>query len=50
VPAAIKAAMLLLIGHLYENRELVDMKQMYQVPFGVKALLAPFEIRDYSLE
>lgn len=50
VPAAIKAAMLLLIGHLYENRELVDMKQLYTVPFGVKALLAPFEIRDYSLE
>lgn len=50
VPAAIKAAMKLLIGHLYENRELVDMKQLFMVPFGVKYLLAPFEVRDYTLE
>jgi uncharacterized phiE125 gp8 family phage protein len=50
VPKSIKAAMLLLIAHLYENRELVDARQMHEVPFGVKTLLAPFEIRDYTLE
>ena len=39
VPASIKAAMLLLAGHLYENREEVSSVQAYSVPMGVKALL-----------
>lgn len=50
VPAAIKAAMKLIIGHLYEHREQVDMTQMFEVPFAVRMLLAPYEIRDFDLE
>lgn len=50
VPAGAKAAILLLIGHLYENREQVGMQQLHEVPFGVRALLAPLEVRDYTLE
>lgn len=45
VPQAIKAAAKLLIGYWYENREAAG-----QVPMAVKALLAPFEIRDFTLE
>ncbi|RYE43965.1 MAG: hypothetical protein EOP24_26315 [Hyphomicrobiales bacterium] len=40
VAASIKAAMLLLAGHLYENREEVSSVQNYAVPMGVKALLS----------
>lgn len=50
VPASVKAAMKLLIGHWYENRELVANVQMAEVPMAVKALLSAYEIRDYGLE
>lgn len=50
VPAAVKAAIKLIIGHLYENRELTSNTQLYEAPFAVKALLAPYEIRDFRLE
>lgn len=39
VPAVTKAAILLLIGHLYENREASMEKNLNEIPFGVKALL-----------
>lgn len=45
VPAAIKAAMKLLLGVWYDNRDAGG-----DVPAAVKHLLAPFEIRDYCLE
>lgn len=45
VPAAVKAAIKILVGYWYENREAAA-----QVPMAVKALLAPFEIRDLRLE
>lgn len=45
IPSAIKAAIKLLVGHWFQNRDSAG-----QVPDAVKALLAPFEIRDYSLE
>ena len=39
-PATVKAAMLLTIGHLYENRESVVIGQTaIELPLGVKALL-----------
>lgn len=52
VPSSIKSALKLMIGHWYENREAVSMANVIpqQVPLAVKHLLAPFEIRDYSLE
>ncbi len=52
VPAAIKAALKLLIGHWYENRQAVSMQnvQPTEIPLAVRAILAPFEIRDFTLE
>jgi uncharacterized phiE125 gp8 family phage protein len=43
VPAAIKAAILLLVGHYYENREAsVIGASVENLPMGVDALLAPY--------
>ncbi len=43
VPAAIRAAMLLLIGHWYANREAVNVGNITsELPLSVAALLAPF--------
>ena len=39
VPAAVKQAMLLLIGHLYENREAVTDKSTVVLPMAVESLL-----------
>lgn len=39
VPEDIRAAILLLIGHLYENREAGAERALSEIPFGVKALL-----------
>lgn len=52
VPQAIKSAMKLMIGHWYQNRNAVvlDNVQALEVPFGAKALLGAYEIRDFRLE
>lgn len=42
VPATIRQGLLLLVGHLYENRELVAPVQLHTIPMGIKALLAPY--------
>lgn len=42
VPAAIRAAMLLLIGHWYANRETVGSTPGSELPFSAAALLAPY--------
>lgn len=43
VPGPIRAAMLLLIGHLYNNRELsVTGTIITEIPYGVEALLSPY--------
>lgn len=42
VPMAIKAAMLLMIGHLFEHREEVSDFQTFAVPNAVNDLLAPY--------
>jgi uncharacterized phiE125 gp8 family phage protein len=39
LPATVRAALLLLVGHLYENRENTVPKEMREVPVGVHALL-----------
>lgn len=45
VPKPIKQAMLLVIGHLYENREQVgDIR--HELPFGVETLLAPYVLEQ----
>lgn len=43
VPAPVKHAALLMIGHLYENREEVTEIRMEQMPVAATRLLAPFE-------
>lgn len=50
VPADIKAALLLLIGHLYENREavIVDARlQALELPMGVNMLLSPYKLMSF---
>lgn len=44
LPAGVKQAMLLMIGHLYQNRESVTEGQMYEMPMGVTALLTPYRL------
>jgi hypothetical protein len=48
LPASIKAAMLLMLGHLYENREATNMVSgtgVQELPIGVQALLIPYQLR-----
>lgn len=45
LPAAIKNAMLLAIGHLYENREASAFQEPVEIPMGVPALLERYRIR-----
>lgn len=42
VPSAIKAAILLLVGHWYANREAVTSETATVLPMAVDALLAPY--------
>lgn len=44
LPIPVKQAMLLTIGHLYENREAVSMNEKYEMPMGTTALLTPYRI------
>lgn len=42
VPASLKEAVRMLVGHFYENREASSDARIYDVPFGVWALIAPY--------
>lgn len=42
VPPAIKAAILLHVAHLYQNREAVAENSLAELPMGVDALLTPY--------
>lgn len=44
IPKSIKQAMLLLISHLYENREATSVIELKEVPFAVKSLLYPYKV------
>jgi uncharacterized phiE125 gp8 family phage protein len=48
VPEAIKEAMKLLIGHYYEHREAVSTTKLTELPIGIQALLAPYNIYFYQ--
>jgi uncharacterized phiE125 gp8 family phage protein len=39
VPEKVKQAIKVLVGHLYENREATDIKELKEVPFAVRDLL-----------
>jgi uncharacterized phiE125 gp8 family phage protein len=48
VPPAIKSALRLMLGHLYENREAVVTGTIAtQLPLAVDALLAPYRVREF---
>lgn len=42
LPEPITQAILLLVGHWYNQRESVSGMQMYEVPMGVEALVKPY--------
>lgn len=42
VPDPLKVAILLLVGHWYQNREAVSAGAMASLPFAVEALIAPY--------
>ena len=44
VPSSIRHAILIMVGELYENREDSIALTINSVPFGVRALLAPYRI------
>lgn len=45
VPMPIRQAMLLMIGHLFENREAVQAEgNFYRLPLGPEALLSPYRV------
>lgn len=46
LPKSIKRAMLLTIGHFYENREDTSIARLEQIPLGAQALLRPYRIQD----
>jgi uncharacterized phiE125 gp8 family phage protein len=48
IPQAIKAAMLLMVGHLYQNREATAANTLAEMPLGVTALLAPYRVGQFS--
>ena len=50
VPQSARAAIKLLVGAWYENREAVEEKAPVEVPLAVRSLLASLEVRDYRLE
>lgn len=48
VPAPIRHAIKLLVGHLYENREESTALSLKRLPFGVEALLSPYRMGVYG--
>lgn len=45
LPFAARAAILLVLGHLYENREASVERALQELPMGVEALLRPLRVR-----
>lgn len=48
LPKSIKHACLLLISHLYQNRNMVSFSQGYEIPYSFKFLLSPY--RNYVIK
>lgn len=45
LPYALRAAMLLVLGHLYANREDATEKALASIPIGAEALMRPLRVR-----
>lgn len=43
LPLGLKQAVLLLVGHWYNQREEATMGQMYSIPMGFEALVRPYQ-------
>lgn len=44
VPSSLKAAIFMIVGHLYENRQNVSTMQTYEVPQGAEWLCSPYKM------
>lgn len=49
VPAAVKAAIKLMVGHWYEHREAAGSDEFHELPFAVGALLDTVKVTDFRL-
>lgn len=49
VPEGIRQGILMLVGHLYENRDVVEAMSMSIVPMGVKSVLHPYRVLRVSV-
>jgi len=45
MPKPLESAMLLMLGHLYDNREAVSLDQSYERPLGATYLMNPYRIK-----
>lgn len=45
IPYAARAAILLTLGHLYDNREDTTDRQVFELPYGAECLLRPLRVR-----
>ncbi|MDA9755379.1 head-tail connector protein [Flavobacteriales bacterium] len=48
LPSALIAAMLLIIGHLYENRQDVSTMRTYELPVASRHLMNPFRLKSFT--
>lgn len=46
IPMLLRAAVLLMLGHLYENREETTATKLEQVPLGITSLIQRYRIRN----
>ena len=47
-PDALIAAMLLIIGHLYENRQDVGQHRTYETPLASRYLMDPYRLKSFA--
>jgi uncharacterized phiE125 gp8 family phage protein len=50
VPQTVVASILLLVGHLYEHREMVSELNLKEIPLGVKALLDTVKMEVFTFD
>ena len=46
-PQALEVAMLLIIGHLYENRQDVGRFKHHEIPMASKYLMEPYRLKSF---
>lgn len=48
-PASIQQAILMLVSHMYNNRDAISAVKFNELPFAVKALLTPFKVETFAV-